>query len=115
MSTRATVHFQTEGETRAIVYRHGDGYPDGLGKDLDTFLGEVSKLADSRFNDASYLAAKWVVWDSQNRGSHGNATTTTLDFLSVGIVLRDPSDIDYRYLVKCDGGSGKPAVETVKL
>ena len=36
MSTRATVHFKSKGckKPEAIVYRHCDGYPEGLGSDL---------------------------------------------------------------------------------
>jgi len=64
MSTQATVHFQENGKTEAIIYRHTDGYPEGLGEDLQTFLNEVNKLKDKRFDDPSYLAAKFVVWQA---------------------------------------------------
>ena len=100
MSTRATVHFQQGGQTEAIVYRHGDGYPDGLGKDLEGFLDElVAKVEDTRFDDPPYLAAKWIVWDAIKYGNRGG---NFLNFLGVGIVLTDPGDIEYRYLVECD-------------
>ena len=55
MSTRATVHFQRSGKDEAIVSRHSDGYPAGLGAALDEFLLECQKLQDNRFEDPSYL------------------------------------------------------------
>lgn len=109
MSTRATVHFINKGQStpEAIIYRHGDGYPDGLGKDLENFIAEVRKLQDTRLSDASYLAAKWVVWDAANYGNRSNYDKATplnpLNFLSVGVVRQDTDDIEYRYKVVCDG------------
>ena len=111
MSTRATVHFQYKGITEAIVYRHSDGYPEGLGTDLETFFKEVSEnLKDTRFDTPTYLAAKFVVWDS----AHYLQETHPLSFRGVGIVMEDPSDIEFRYLVKCsDGSTPKIVVEKV--
>lgn len=125
MSTRATIHFTRGGETDAIIYRHGDGYPDGLGEDLKTFLNEVAKLPDNRFNDPAYLAAKWVVWDAaQMAKSHdevvksfGRESHGPLDFLSVGILMKDPGDIEYRWTVDCGkhDKTGKPTVSHEKV
>jgi len=117
MSTRATVHFQEEGRTVAIVYRHADGYPEGLGADLETFFDEVQKnCRDKRFSDPSYLAAKWVVWDAaQHNGFERNPNKSPLEFLGVGICLEDPGDIEYKYLVACDGDKPKVKVESVAL
>jgi len=142
MSTRATIHFQDvrsygwggpldengrhtrvpidppEYTTQAIVYRHSDGYPDGLGQDLVEFVAEVSHLGDTRLGDPSYLAAKWVVFDvakgkewqakyDREREERGDppyyADQGRLEFLGVGITLQDPGDIEYRYLIRCDG------------
>lgn len=136
MSTRATIHFQYPKQKKpvAIVYRHGDGYPDGLGADLQAFFKEVREnVKDLRFDDPSYLAAKWIVWDAKQHAIHydwsskaGNEPKETpahfLDFLSVGVVMTDPGDIEYRYHVICDGtptvtcetAEGEPvALETV--
>ena len=109
MSTRATVHFQRHGEDKAIVYRHSDGYPEGLGNDLQEFLTECGLLSDNRFGDPSYLASKWVVADSARnvRGDH------RLEFLGVGIVLADPGDIEYRYTVNCNGARPTVTVQQV--
>jgi len=121
MSTRATVHFDDD----AIIYRHNDGYPDGLGADLVTFIKEVRQLRDTRLSDASYLAAKWVVFDVLEHQkfytSYNDELKTRgekpwypdplprLDFISIGIMSEDPDDIEYRYHVKCDG-----RVETIE-
>jgi len=126
MSTRATIHFEhvlrkPKVVTHAIVYRHHDGYPDGLGlgQDLVRFIQEVKQLRDTRLDDASYLAAKWVVFDVLEYHAYQAASNETriavgqepyypdpvprLDFLSIGIVMEDPGDIEYRYHVIADG------------
>jgi hypothetical protein len=113
MSTRATIHFCDPDSKKpvAIIYRHGDGYPEGLGEDLKKFVEDVKKqTTDTRFNDPAYLAAKWVVWDAHQMATigYGNdgwkkGEPSLLNFLSVGIVDRDPDDIEYRYTVICDG------------
>jgi hypothetical protein len=119
MSTRATVHFTYADENKptAIVYRHSDGYPEGLGKDLEKFFDAVeAQTSDTRFDDPSYLAAKFVVWQADqytvkyDRSSPEPKETkgNMLDFLSVGIVMSDPGDIEYRYTVKC--GHARPKV-----
>lgn len=98
MSTRATVHFRRNGTTRAIVYRHSDGYPEGLGDDLRMFLEEPS--SHPRFDSPTFLAARFVVWqETRNPGT------------GIGVVLNDPSDIEYRYLVECDG----PGIPEIKV
>jgi hypothetical protein len=122
MSTRAVVNFYEtwnggEKHLRAKIYRHGDGNPDGLGKDLREFLKIVKKtLKDTRFNDASYLAAKWVVHDAERMAKYRTfdytsgerlPVTNPLDFLSVGIIMENPGDIDYEYDVVCEGGIEK--------
>ena len=106
MSTRSTTHFidsrwidQNTGKpyVDAIVYRHSDGYPEAAGRDLFTFLLRSQSLADSRLTDASYLAARYVVFLSQKFASADDP----LDFTSVGILMQDPGDIAYRYTVDC--------------
>lgn len=104
MSTRATIHFCEKGSNKpiAIIYRHSDGYPAGLGQDLKEFFRKVkAEVKDNRFNDPAYLAAKWVVWDAEGR-CKALEHTHQLDFLGVGIVMEDPSDIEYRYRVICN-------------
>ena len=101
MSTRSTMHFQSnwtdEPVTDAIIYRHSDGYPQVAAVDIFRFFAQVqSQTRDTRFTDASYLAAKYVVWlAGEFRGDQ------PLDFLSVGVCMEDPGDIEYRYLINC--------------
>lgn len=102
MSTRATVHFQRDGVTEAIVYRHSDGYPEGLGTDLIRFFSEVeAQCTNRRFSDPAYLAAKFVVWQAREYAGREYAGRGLLDFRGVGICLEDPGDIEYRYRVIC--------------
>jgi hypothetical protein len=125
MSTRSTTHF-TYGAGRpatAIIYRHADGYPEGQGKDLLEFFHEVAEtVQDTRFNDPSYLAAKLVVWLArkfavryervgESGRNYDQVPTGYLDFISVGVVQQDPSDIEYRYIVDCSTMiDGRPGV-----
>jgi hypothetical protein len=129
MSTRSTTHFIYGDESNpvAIVYRHSDGYPEGAGVDLLSFLKKCDKLADSRLNDAAYLAAKYVVFLAAmfNRKYERNTKTgklgykkakSPLDFISVGVVGQDPSDIEYRYVVDCENSvKGFPTVTCYKV
>lgn len=117
MSTRATVHFKNWDETQAIVYRHCDGYPTkgGLKDDLNRFLKEIkANLTDTRFSDACFLAARFVVWQAAEYVRLGvrtnekpNQPKHICDFLSVGIMMQDPGDIEYRYTVDCDNLDAK--------
>ena len=110
MSTRCTVHFHymDREDPDAIVYRHGDGYPEGVLPDLGEFFRAVQdQTRDTRFDDPSYLAAKFVVWQAGRYAGRYNPKigewekTEPLDFLSVGVLLKDPGDIEYRYHVHC--------------
>ena len=103
MSTRACVHFIQGGKAEAKIYRHSDGYPEGLGQDLLEFLQELkTNVTDNRFTDAGYLAAKWVVRDATMNRQYANGEPHDLNFLGVGVVSQDPTDIEYRYEVLCD-------------
>ena len=122
MSTRSTTHFVDSTGTIAIIYRHSDGYPEGAGRDLISFLVECAALPDPRLNDPSYLAAKYVVFlanmfnSSLERNASGEYARvphkSRLDFLSVGVMSEDPGDIEYRYVVNC--GKIKKGLPEVK-
>jgi hypothetical protein len=102
-----------DGKVEAIVYRHSDCYPSGAGVDLKDFLKIVKKeVKDNRFNDPNYLAAKYVVYLADMFNHSYQFTTdgkdmekvrkpSKYDFLSVGVVMEDPGDIEYRYEVEC--------------
>lgn len=126
MSTRSTTHFVDGSQRVAIVYRHSDGYPSGAGRDINTFLQACSKLKDSRLDDPSYLAAKYVVFladmfnshfEKQTNGEYGyTRNESKLDFLSVGIMNEDPCDIEYRYVIDCGNlVKGRPTVTAYEV
>jgi len=116
MSTRANIHFTEGNRTVANIYRHSDGYPSGLGADLHRFLDEVGKLRDNRFQDAEYLAAKYLVWQAGeynveyiHEGEEWKSVpkSNRLDFLSVSPCIQDHGDIQYLYKVSCSTGRPK--------
>lgn len=114
MSTRAVVEFRDRiagdvSDVVALVYVHNDGYPSGLGMDLLDFIDEVDKLADKRFADPSYLAAKFVVYKSM-QGVCPSDTLDALNFLGVGVIQEVPSDVEYIYTVTCANYVSKPTV-----
>jgi hypothetical protein len=141
MSTRCTIHFGTEAYgDEAIIYRHSDGYPEsehGVPATLQRFFEAVEAQCpnDTRYNDGSYLAAKFLVYQANKysrRSSNAYVTSThlggavydeskvrMLDFLSVAPVLEDPGDIEYRYTVHCDqrddSEAGRPVVTWEEL
>lgn len=125
MSTRSTTHFRStlDGESTAIIYRHSDGYPSGAGQDLLDFIELVKEQCEgtnygTRFNDDSYLAAKYVAFLTNHFAKHANYDYKTgiqgepslLNFGSVGILNQDPMDIKYRYIVVCDGKGSNPTL-----
>ena len=119
MSTRCVINFTWDGHIDAKVYRHSDGYPDGVLPDLQKFFVAVEKQTDDRrFHDPSFLAAKFIVWqadqlaktyDSSKRGYH---KSKKLDFIGVGVVTENPDDIEYEYMVACSthDEKGRPIV-----
>ena len=92
------------------MYRHSDGFPETAGVDVLKFLQKIDKnILDKRFDDPNYLAARFVVFLAQQFNKHYDFNTrksvknkSPLDFISVGVVMEDPSDIEYRYEVNCD-------------
>jgi hypothetical protein len=82
--------------------------------DLKQFFADVKvQTEDTRFTDANYLAAKWVVWLAQMFCRDYNFTDMgaepsnhfkerPLDFISVGVVMENPGDIEYEYFVNCE-------------
>ena len=109
MSTSATIHFHFDDgdEAVAIIYRHWDGGPDEVIPDLKRFFDDVREQAHpTRFNDPRYLAAKYVVWQAHENAFRYDGgkyvPTEMLDFSSVGVCVRDPEDIAFRYHVWCN-------------
>lgn len=122
MSTRCTVHFcdkpsRGKPKAAAIVYRHCDGYPESMEPDLKRFFADVKEQTpDTRFHDSCYLAAKFIVWQAaQNVEYSPYKTGKPLDFISLGVMMKDPMDIEWRYKVLCyDNDEPKVITEKVR-
>ena len=108
MATRGVYHFYNdidelnEEKPVASIYRHWDNYLEGGGVVLKEFLETLRDTdMDSRFRDAPYLSAKFVVFLAQTFA--GNWNENPLDFLSVGVV-KPKSDWgqDYDYHIVCE-------------
>lgn len=103
MATSAIIKFNDHtGDTAASIYIHYDGYParnvGGLADDLVDFLVDTATMTDNRWNDASYFAAKFVVWYVLRYNSIDDAQK--LDFLGIGI-CQTPTLCEYTYNVNC--------------
>lgn len=92
-----------EGEhDRPMVYLHWGGeYQEQIRQTLDEFISAVTNLADPRFHDPVYLAAKLVVWEARQSQRGDNV----LNFLSVGVV-NDESWGDGVAVIDCVKGDG---------
>jgi len=109
MSTPCTVTFGPDG---GRIYKHWDGYPEEMLPLFERFFDTVeAETGDTRFSDAPYLAAKFVVFLA-NEYRHENAAQ--MDFLSVGVI---PSEgdfgADFSYRVECDmldSKTGRPNI-----
>lgn len=115
MSTRCNIHFtDRSGEVYANIYRHSDGYPEGVLPDLEKFFADVAAQVpgDTRFSDPEFLAAKYVVWEAWQMAGIQAADplqVAPLAFISVGIMTQDAGDAAYIYTVACHS-DGQPVV-----
>jgi len=102
------INFGHGSHIEARIYRHCDGYPKGVLPDLAAFFSDVERQTngDTRFDDPSYLAAKFVVWQA-NRNAHGGPM---LDFRSVGICAKEMGGVEYRYFIDCTDRNTRPTV-----
>jgi len=112
------IHFGYGENSEAIVYRHYDGYdiPDDM-KDFFTELKE--NVNDTRFNNPTYLAAKFIVWQAHEytKKTDYQKESHYLDFLGVSPSLENHDDIDVCWLVNCNQSddNGFPVVKKVPL
>jgi hypothetical protein len=107
----AVFHNGDKEKPTAVVYGHWAGDdPTSATETLTEFFKAVEEQTpnDRRFNDPSYLAAKYVVFLA-----HGDKKTVEnpLDFLSVGVVRNEkdcgPECIAY---VDCSNGDNRPTI-----
>jgi len=118
MSTRCIINFGIDDNVNAKVYRHSDGYPSAVLPDLQEFFEDVIKQTrDTRFDDPSYLAAKYVVWQAHEYAEKLNSRfervpSEMLDFCGVGICQENPGDIEYEYFIDCGNmdATGRPQI-----
>lgn len=105
MSTRCTTHFIDGNRLVAIVYRHCDGYPDGHGRDLLEFLKGEGCTNRRLTDDMGLLAAQLIVWlrERQKINYEWTKDEQWSDFLSIRVMMEDPWDIEYRYIVRNGG------------
>jgi hypothetical protein len=126
MATRTNIHFNHGRSVYANIYRHSDGYPGkiengepveaGVLPDLLKFFRVLkAEVPDARLNHAEYLAAKFVVWQSQELTKYSVRCdfnedheyvpvedTHYLQFLGVSPCMVDHGDIEYVYEVDSD-------------
>ena len=116
MSTRCLIKFaNADDKVESTIYQHYDGYPEGVLPELNKFYAAVeSETNDHRYNDAPYLAAKFVVWlarqnaqieskaDDWRKPNQGN-----LNFLGVGVLDSTAGNYGaaYIYTLKCANGA----------
>jgi len=127
MSTNAVTRFSDEnGKTVAAVYTHWDGYPSNMLPLFERFFEYPSNMLplferffdtvesqtrDTRFDDAVYLSAKFLVFMAGEFNNSKTPKDNPLDFLSVGIVpVTDKQE--YIYHIRC-GFAGRPVVSCV--
>lgn len=103
------------------IYRHCDGYPEGLGVDLIKFFQEVEKqTTDRRFSDSEYLPAKFIVWQAgqytAEDARYEKKEKAPLDFIGIGIGMEYHGDLEYVYRVDCSNldGNGRPTITVAK-
>lgn len=132
MATRCNIHFNHGDRIDSNIYRHSDGYPEGVIPDLETFFTELkAEVPDSRMGQAEHLAAKFLVWQAQQlteygrihkpykgpRDEEGYGPEHPLQFLGVAPCIQDHCDIEYIYTVDCDqhDDRGFPIVSVEEL
>ena len=114
MGSRAEVRFMWGETVEAAIYIHWDGYPEGVFALFDRFYKAVeAETTDHRYNDPSYLAAKFVVFVAREGASDG--PQGNLNFLGVGIVQPGKSDFTWAYEVQTVlGGTKRPPVTLIE-
>ena len=135
MSTRCQIEFVgKEGnavDERILVYRHSDGYPEGVVPDLKEFL----KWNGGRISDIEYTSANFIYWskrrfeelyygdyfeeEKNKKWSEPQSYNSNL-LLGFGICEKDVfhGDIDYFYQVIVDikwDNSMSSEVKSVKI
>ena len=116
MSTRASICFSYGSEVEAIVYRHYDGMPEGENCMLDSlskFFADVEEAGrDTRFEDPTILAARYVVWQTMAYRASSIGRGSPYCVLGVRVLTEIAIDSAYVYTVDCKrhDANGRPVV-----
>jgi hypothetical protein len=114
MSTRCQIAFYEKESQKlkkptALIYRHSDGYPEGVKPELDEFLPKFLKQRGN--NDIEYLSAQFLA--SMIKNMHDWSDTldedskNTWSFIGYGICgdRKFHGDIEFLYALKPVKGS----------
>ncbi len=96
MSTRCQIGIYNNKEVNnhdfvALLYRHTDGYPDGILPDIKPFLKEFD--IERGCEDTEYLAARLLQYLCNKHDLHKK------DFIGLGICNDFHEDIEYFYKI----------------
>ena len=103
MSTRTQIAFET---TEVKVYKHSDGYPDGV---LPTLLPFIDAFMKSRGFDPEYMVAQLChafleeADTGRKKWCDVLASRWEKDFTGYGVDTEWHEDLDYRYIVRKNG------------
>ncbi len=101
MSTRAQIRFEEGGDPVAVIYKHSDGYPEGVIADIVEFSAWLTEAPEPRpLRDLEYAAANLVYWYKTRLA----AMRRGAEKLGVGICPTDAEHIhgDTEYLYVLD-------------
>jgi len=108
VSTRA--HIKVEGE-EVLIYKHSDGYPDGVHGVLAWLQPIVTRFVTERGSDEEYLLAQIIrqaaiqdykKWLAEPEGKY-KSREPSLDPLGWGLGTSLHGDIEFLYVIKTDG------------
>ncbi len=105
--TRTIVQFTSENKVEAQIYVHNGGEPTSMASLLSEFFSAASLVYDRRFDDPTYLAAKFVVWFATEKSHCGGSP---LNFVGIGVYMTIPEDVRYVYKLDCDSDRKRPGV-----
>lgn len=110
MSTRCITIFKDDDQIVATIYRHSDGYPDGMGADIKSFIIR-EKQAD--YDDLiTLMAANFVACMNNN---HANTVELypAINYETYNDIIEYMEDTDWEYVYIVEGGYKKPIILTI--
>lgn len=133
MSTRSEIQFEERGEftnreTGKVhkylynnrIYRHSDGYPEGVVRDLWLFLH--SELGAGRREDVEYFCANYIYWEKTNYVANYGKDNPQIAQIGFGIqnakkewLKPHHGDIEFTYLLTLDKDVNKVNIQVCKV